>query len=81
MFVALIMKPLYSCLRFNRLRISYLSKISEIIGSDVSMLPDDYLVNILMYGNNVFNSVPNDSIINETIQFIRCRFKKLEAFS
>ena len=53
-----------SCSRFNRLRISYFIKISEIIGSDVSMLPNDHLANILIYGSNVFNSVSNESIIS-----------------
>ena len=35
------------------------------------MLPNDHLVNILMYGSNVFNWISNESNIIETIQFIR----------
>ena len=71
------------CPRYNTLRTTYLSKISEIIGSNVSVLPNDHLIQTLMYGSNVFNSVSNEAIINETILFIKKsgRFKKLEAFS
>lgn len=71
------------CPRYNNLRISYLSKISEILRSDISVLPNDHLTHILMYGSNVYNYVTNESIINETIYFIKKsgRFEKLEAFS
>ena len=71
------------CSRYSTLRTTYLSKISDITGSDVTILPYDHLVNILMYGSNVYNSVSNELILTETIQFIRRsgRFKKLEAFN
>ena len=44
---------------------------------------NDHLIQILMYGSNDFNSVSNESIIQETILFITKsgRFMKLEAFS
>ena len=60
----------------------YLSKISEIVGSDVTVLPNEHLTHILIYGSNVYNEVSNEAIILETIQFIKKsgRFKKLEAF-
>ena len=65
---------------YSRLNREFLSKISK--DPDVSMLQNDHLVDILMYGSIVFNSISNDSIINGTIQFLRKsgRFKKLEAF-
>ena len=64
------------CLRYNTLRTAYLSKISEIIESDVSALPCDHLIQTLMYGSNASNKL----IINETLLFIKesGRFKKLE---
>ena len=70
------------CPRFDQLRIAYLGKVSEIVGSDVTVLPNDHLMHILMYGSNVYNGVSNEAIIIETIQFIKKseRFKKLEAF-
>ena len=73
---------LLCCPRYNLLRTIYLSKISEIIGSDISVLPNEHLYNILMYGSNVFNNVTNELIISETIHFIKNsgRFKTLEAF-
>ena len=55
------------CSRYNTLRGTYLSKISEITGSG---LPYDHLIQTIMYGSNAFNSVPNESIIKETILFI-----------
>ena len=70
------------CPRYDQLRIAYLSKVSEIVGSDVFVLPNDHHTHILMHGSNVYNDVGNEAIIAETIQFIKKseRFKKLEAF-
>ena len=67
---------------YNILRPNYLDKISAIIGSDVTVLPNDHLVCILMYGSNVYNDVTNENIIKETILHIKQsgRFNKLEAF-
>ena len=64
------------CLNYTTLRRTYLSKISEIIGSAVTALPNDHLIQTLMYGSNV---VSNKSIINETILFIKTsgRLRKL----
>ena len=39
---------LVSCPRYNNLRLAYLSKISQIINSDVSILPVDHLTNLLL---------------------------------
>ena len=64
-------------------RTTYLSKISDIIGPDVTALPNDHLTNILMYGSNIYNDVSNELILIETMHFIKIsgRFQKLEAFS
>ena len=74
---------LLCCPRYNHLRTIYLSKISEIIGSDISVLPNEHLYNILIYGSNVFNNVTIELIISETIHFIKNsgRFKTFEVFS
>ena len=58
-------------------------RISEIIGTDINVLPNEHLFKILVYGSNTFNDVSNKFIITETIQFIRKsrRFKILEAYS
>ena len=71
------------CPRYVRHRTELLSKISEIVTSDVSVLPDDHLYHILVYGSNVYNPVSNGLIITETIRYIRNtgRFTKLEAFN
>ena len=70
------------CPRYFTQRSLLLSKISEIIGSDVTVFPDEHLYYIIIYGSNVYNSVSNNLIITETIRFIRNsgRFTKLEAF-
>ena len=36
------------CPRYDQLTIAYLSKVSEIVGSDVTVLPNDHLTHILM---------------------------------
>ena len=71
------------CPRFNDLRMIYLGKVSEILGSDVTVLPDDHLTHILMYGSNVYNNITNNLIISETIHYIKKskRFQKLDAFN
>ena len=71
------------CPCYNTLRTDYLSKISEIVGSDISILPNDHLTHLLMYGSNVYNNVSNELILTGTIQFIKQsgRFKKIEAYS
>ncbi len=70
------------CNRFSAQRTALLSKISLIIHADVSVLPDDHLYHLLVYGSNVYNFVSNKLIITETISFIRNtgRFTNLEAF-
>ena len=70
------------CPRYINLRVFYFGKISEIIGSDVTALPKDHLIKILMYGSNVYNTITNKLIIKQTLNFLKKtgRFKKLEAF-
>ena len=71
------------CPRYIDLRKFYLGKISKIIISDIFLLPNDHLCSILIYGSNVYNNITNESIIKETILYIKQsgRFKKLEAFN
>ena len=74
---------LLCCPRYDNLRQSYLSKISQITNSDVSILPKDHLTDLLLYGSKAFNSISNELILTETILFIYKseRFKHLEASS
>ena len=74
---------LLCCPRYNRLRIDYLSKISGIVKSDITVFPLDHLSDILLYGSESFNDISNNLILNETINFIfkSERFKTLEAYS
>ena len=60
-----------------------LSSISNIVRNDFTVLPDEYVVRIALYGSNVFNAIANQMIIKSTINYIRKtkRFKNLEAFS
>ena len=74
---------LLCCPRFTVLRNTYLGKISQIVKSDVTILPIDHLSQLLLYGSKAFNDISNDLILTETIVFIYKteRFKTLEAFS
>ena len=71
------------CPRYRSLRSSFLSKISDIIHSDVVIFPGEHLLHIILYGSNVFNHLSNKLIIEQTIHYIKQtgRFKQLEAFS
>ena len=44
------------CPRYISQRTTLLSKISEIIGTDVSVLRNDHQIHFTLYGSNVFNS-------------------------
>ena len=74
---------LLSCPRYSHLRSEYLSKISQIVKSEVTVFPDDHLTDLLLYGSESFNDVSNSLILVETINFIfqSERFKTLEAYS
>ena len=74
---------LLCCPRYNDLRHTYLSKISQIVKSDITILPNDHLTDLLLYGSKAYNDITNELIITETILFIYKteRFKVLEAFS
>ena len=41
------------CQLFTFERIPFLDRISDVIHSDVTVLPDEHLLNILLYGSNV----------------------------
>ena len=73
---------LLCCPRYDTLRNSYLCKISDIVGSDVTIFPNDHLIDLLLYGSKAYNEVTNDLILNETIRYIfkSNRFKTFEAF-
>ena len=74
---------LLCCPRYDRLRNDYISKISQIVKSDVTAFPLDHLTDLLLYGSESFNDISNSLILNETINFIfkSERFKTLEAYS
>ena len=74
---------LLCCPRYDHLRNDYISKISQIVKSDVTAFPLDHLTDLLLYGSESFNDISNSLILNETINFIfkSERFKTLEAYS
>ena len=70
------------CPLFTFERTPFLGRISDVIHSDVTVLPDEHLLHILLYGSNMYNSITNKLIISETITSIRNsgRFIQLQAF-
>ena len=71
------------CPQHQQYRVSLLSNISSIIGSDITILPSEHLVNLILYGSNVYNDITNNLILSETLHYIRnsARFQVLEVFS
>ena len=67
----------------NDLRHTFLSKISKIIKSYVTILLKDHLTDLLLYGSKAYNGISSELIITESILFIYKpeHFKALEAFS
>ena len=74
---------LLRCPRYLTIRNKLIDSVSTIVGSDISILPDNHLTDILLFGSNVYNDKTNKLIILETIEFIKksTRFKVLEAFN
>ena len=70
------------CPHYQSQRNILLSDISEIICSDVTVLLDDHLNQILMYGSNVYIPNCNKLIIEQFILFMKSsrRFKQLRGF-
>ena len=73
---------LLRCPFYNIHRNTLLSSISDIVKNDFSVLPDDFVTRIALYGNS-YNEVANKLICESTIRYIRRtkRFDVLEAFS
>ena len=72
------------CPLFRAIRINLLSKISKIIGTDISVLPSEHLTQIILFGSNVYNRITNRLILIESLEYIRKseRFNVIEeAFS
>ena len=57
--------PFYTCIRK-----ALLDNITDIIGP-VSDLSDDKLVNLLLYGNDVYSIEQNSSVLLNTIVFLK----------
>ena len=51
--------------RYHTQRNNFLSKISELMSSNVSVLPNDHLIHILIYGGNVSNTLPSTKMHNK----------------
>ena len=70
------------CPLYSNQRNILLSKVSDIVQADLSVILDEHLYNIMVYGSNVYNMITNKLIMTETITSIRHsgRFTNLEAF-
>ena len=71
------------CPLFQVQRSILLNDISRVLDNDVTLLQDDHLSNLLIYGSPAHNTVTNKLILESTIRFIKesKRFKVIEAFS
>ena len=70
------------CSRFQAKRRVLLSNLSDIIDSDVTVLPNEHLIHIILYGSNVYNLICTKLILEQSILYIKntkC-FEKLQAF-
>ena len=70
------------CPRYHAQRAILLSNLSDIISSDVFILPNEHLNHLIMYGSNAYNSMCNKLILEQSLLYIRntARFVKLEPF-
>ena len=68
---------LLRCQRFSRIRSDMLDNACELAKSDLTLLSDELLSKLLLYGDHTFNDRSNQLILLGTITFIRLseRFK------
>ena len=59
------------CQYYNDIRKTLLDTVKKITNISVSNLSDEYLVNLLMYGNPSYSFEENKEIIEASINFIR----------
>ena len=73
---------LLRCLLYLPHRNIFLSNVSDILNTNVDILPDIHLTQILLYGSKAYNKIINQLIIRETIRFIKStgRFTILQPF-
>ena len=71
---------LLCCPRYKHIRSDYISKVSQIVRSDVSVFPNDHLTDLLLYGSKSFNNVSNELILNETINKFHSEIRTFQAF-
>ena len=73
---------LLHCPLYIVLRGVFINSISDIVKNNVSVLPDDYVTRIALYGSSTFNNIANKLIVEATVNYIRKtkRFDNLEAF-
>ena len=62
---------LLRCQHFANTRSTLLDQVSDILKTDIKVLPEHRLVEILLYGDNNCNEIANKLIIEATIAFIK----------
>ena len=62
---------LLRCHHFANIRSALLEQVSDILKTDIKVLPEHRLVEILLYGDNNCNEIVNKLIIEATIDFIK----------
>ena len=62
---------LLRCQHFANTRSTLLEQVSDILKTDIKVLPEHRLVEILLYGDNNCNEIANKLIIEATIAFIK----------
>ena len=57
------------CLLYSSHRIALLDNVSTVVGTDVNVLPNEYLIHVLLCGSKVYNKMCNKLILDETIKY------------
>ena len=48
-----------------------LDEVSDIVGNDISQLPDDHLCDLLLFGSKAYNEKANEMILKCTAKFVK----------
>ncbi len=59
------------CRQYTLHRRNLLDKISDIVGNDITQLPDDHLSDLFLFGSNAYNEKANEMILKCTVEFVK----------
>ena len=59
------------CHLYTAHRINLFDEVSDVVGNDITQLPDDHLCDLLLFGSKAYNEKANEMILKCTVKFVK----------